>query len=57
MTVRNKKPVVLSQKTPHMNKQQLSDIIKNPILVPKKCLTPRLTDRLAVSRNVTLTLT
>jgi hypothetical protein len=51
----NDRPVLASDRAPHIDKSQLSDSNKNLVLGPRRGLSPRLTDRLAVGRNVTLT--
>jgi hypothetical protein len=45
------------RKSPTSTKPQLSDSNKNLVLGPRRGLTPRLTGRLTVGRNMALTLT
>jgi hypothetical protein len=52
MAATNDRPVLSSEKTPHIDKTA-PDSNKNLSLGPRKSLTPRLTSRLTVCRNVT----
>jgi hypothetical protein len=57
MTAINDRPVRSSKRAPPSTKLQMSDSNKTLVLGPRWGLTPGLTGRLTVSRNVTSTLT
>jgi hypothetical protein len=54
-TATNDRPILVREGAPTSTEPQMSDSNKNLVLGPRWALTPKLTGRLTVGRNVTLT--